>query len=214
MITFEKNLANFLAFVARIIAGSTVYSKTGEINTEQRVYIANHSSHLDFIVLWAQLPKNVRPNTRPVAAEDYWKDGGIKEYLATKIFKAILLQRATTDKAVERPSDLGKDAVEKMNKALDEGTSLILFPEGTRGSGENLGEFKAGLYFLCKQRPNLEIMPVYMSNLNRILPKGELMPVPMLSKINFGESFRLKNRETKEKFLARARDAVLTLEAE
>jgi 1-acyl-sn-glycerol-3-phosphate acyltransferase len=204
-------IATVIAAAARLVAGSTMRSLSGVPDTRQRIYIANHSSHLDFIVLWASLPPEVRALTRPVAAADYWA-GGIRAYLARDIFNAVLIKRAAGVDGRHAVLDLVEDAVAVMVAALGDDHSLILFPEGTRGEGE-VSRFRSGLYHLCAARPDVEVMPVYMENLNRILPKGAVIPVPLLSRIMFGSPIRLEPEESKPVFLARARQAVVDLAA-
>jgi 1-acyl-sn-glycerol-3-phosphate acyltransferase len=202
-------IASMLATAAQIVAGSTVrWAGCGPTN-EQRIYIANHSSHLDFIVLWSYLPPGLRRRTRPVAARDYWTRDGIRRYLAAHVFNAVLIDRVA---APGTPSgQLGRQAVDQMVEALAGQHSLILFPEGTRGAGEDVASFRSGLFHLCRAKPEVEVVPVYLENLNRILPKGHLLPVPMLSRITFGAPLRLKPDESKETFLERARQSVRTL---
>jgi 1-acyl-sn-glycerol-3-phosphate acyltransferase len=202
-------IATVIAGAARLVAGSTMRSLSGIPDTRQRIYVANHSSHLDFIVLWANLPPNVRALTRPVAAADYWSSG-IRAYFARDIFNAVLIKRAPAVERRQAVLDLVEDAVALMVAALGEDHSLILFPEGTRGEGE-VGRFRSGLYHLCAARPDVEVMPVYMENLNRILPKGAVVPVPLLSRIMFGIPLHLEPGEPKPAFLSRARQAVVDL---
>jgi 1-acyl-sn-glycerol-3-phosphate acyltransferase len=202
-------IASMLATAAQIVAGSTVRWAGCGPTGEQRIYIANHSSHLDFIVLWSYLPPGLRRRTRPVAARDYWTRDGIRRYLAAHVFNAVLIDRVA---APGTPSDqLGRQAVDQMVEALAGQHSLILFPEGTRGAGEDVASFRSGLFHLCRAKPEVEVVPVYLENLNRILPKGHLLPVPMLSRITFGAPLRLKPDESKETFLERARQSVRTL---
>jgi 1-acyl-sn-glycerol-3-phosphate acyltransferase len=202
-------IASLLATAAQIVAGSTVRWVGCGPTDEQRIYIANHSSHLDFIVLWSHLPPWLRRRTRPVAARDYWTRDGIRRYLAAHVFSAVLIDRVA---APGTPSgQLGRQAVDQMVEALDGQHSLILFPEGTRGAGEDLAEFRSGLFHLCRAKPEVEVVPVYLENLNRILPKGHLLPVPMLSRITFGTPLRLQPEETKDAFLERARQSVRAL---
>jgi 1-acyl-sn-glycerol-3-phosphate acyltransferase len=202
-------IASILAAVAQVLAGSSV-RWLGSVPTEgQRVYIANHSSHFDFIVLWSYLPSRLRRLTRPVAARDYWERDVVRRYLAARVFNAVLIDRVATPGTAA--GQLGRQAVDQMARALDDRHSLILFPEGTRGPGEDLAPFRSGLYHLCHTRPDVEVVPVYLENLNRILPKGHLLPVPMLSRITFGAPLHLQPAEEKDAFLERARQAVREL---
>jgi 1-acyl-sn-glycerol-3-phosphate acyltransferase len=172
-------------------------------DTRPRVYFANHSSHFDFLVLWASLPSNLRRCTRPVAARDYW-EGGLRRYLAVEVFHALLIDRHGSPGG-------SNPAVEEMLAALDDGCSLIVFPEGTRGAGIEPAPFRSGLYNLAVQRPNLALVPVYLGNLQRVLPKGEFLPVPLMSSVVFGTPIQLDPGETRESFLERARVAIVSL---
>lgn len=189
-----------LAAVARLISGASVRWIDCQPDTCQRVYFANHTSHLDALVLWSSLPSNVRALTRPVAAKDYWEKGMIRRYLSTRVFDALLIDRKSI-KVHQSPVDL-------MLQAIGDTNSLIVFPEGHRNTGPDLEEFKSGLYYLAKKRPDLELVPVYIDNLNRVLPRGEFLPVPLLSCISFGSPIWLEAGEPKVDFLKRARDAV------
>lgn len=192
-----------LALLARLLSGASVRWIDSQPDTCQRVYFANHTSHLDAIVLWSALPPEVRALTRPVAAKDYWTAGRVRHYLATRVFNALLIDR-TEIKVHQSPVDV-------MIREIGHRYSLIVFPEGGRTSGDEVGEFKSGLYYLCKKRPDLEMIPVYIDNMNRILPRGEVLPVPLLSSISFGSPIWLEAGEPKVDFLRRAREAVLRL---
>ena len=74
-----------------------------------------------------------------------------------------------------------------------------------------MGPFKSGLYYLAKKKPELELIPVYIDNLNRVLPKGEFLPVPLLSCITIGAPMWLEQGEAKMDFLERARASVQKL---
>ena len=194
---------NFLAVLARIMSGASVRWIDSQPDTCQRVYFANHTSHLDPIVIWSALPQAVRMITRPVAAKDYWTKGPVRRYFANQLFNAILIDREEI-KVHQSPVDL-------MIREIGHTYSLIIFPEGGRSAGLEVGEFKSGLYYLCKKRPDLELVPVYVDNMNRILPRGEVLPVPLLSCITFGPPLWLEAGEAKVDFLARTRQAVLRL---
>lgn len=213
-------IAEAIAGLARFAAGTSVFWTGGPPDERQRVYFANHTSHLDFVVLWSALPPAVRRLTRPVAARDYWEQGAVRRFLAGRIFRAVLVDR------MGGPGGSGGNGREDAQRVaaarrtiqilLDEigdRESLIVFPEGTRGPGGGVGPFKSGLYHLCRAKPELEAMPVYLDNMNRILPKGESVPVPMMSRALFGRAIRILPEESKTQFLERARAALLALAA-
>lgn len=194
--------SSVLCFIAKLISGSTIRWVDCQPDTCQRVYFANHTSHLDAIVLWSSLPKDVRHVTRAVAAKDYWDKGAIRRYIARQ-FNTLLIDR-TKIKVHQSPVDM-------MIREIGDIYSLIVFPEGGRSSGEEVGEFKSGLYYLGKKRPDLELVPVFIDNLNRVLPRGEVLPVPLLSCITIGPPIWLESGEPKGEFLKRARQAVCRL---
>jgi 1-acyl-sn-glycerol-3-phosphate acyltransferase len=203
-------LAGIIAAAARLVSGVQVQWADSEPDPRQAVYFANHSSHLDFVVLWSSLPAPVRALARPVAAQDYWSTG-LRRALAVNVFRAVLVARhAANTGARSEPVDPHR-AIEQMREAMGDRESLILFPEGTRGTGDKVAAFKSGLYYLCQSRPGLRLVPAYLNNLNRILPKGEVLPVPFISRLTFGPAIELQAGEAKPAFLARAREAVCRL---
>ena len=191
-----------LVGLAKFFSGATLRWVDVQPDTCQRIYFANHTSHMDPLVLWCSLPSRVRELTRPVAAADYWEKGWLRRHLA-KSFHAILIDR--------KEIKIHNSPVHIIVKEIADKYSIIIFPEGGRNETGEVGEFKSGLYHLAKKRPDIELMPVYIDNLNRILPRGEVLPVPLLSSITIGPPIWLHQREPKEVFLARARDAVLRL---
>lgn len=194
-------IGSAVAGLARLIAGGSV-QWTERPTAAPRVYFANHTSHLDFVLLWSYLPAEIRARTRPVAARDYWESSRLRRYLAGKVFRALLIDRAGPE---------ARDSVDLMAACLSTGDSLILFPEGTRGTGGELASFKTGLFHLSQAAPDAELVPVAIENLNRILPKGEFLPVPMVSRVAFGPTLRLHEGEARDDFLARARAALEAL---
>lgn len=194
--------APILAMLAKVITGFSVRWVGIEPETCQRVYFANHTSHLDGLVLWASLPHHIRSLTRPVAAKDYWEKGIIRRHMAASL-NALLIDRMNI-KVHQSPVDM-------MIKEIGDTHSLIVFPEGGRNAEEEMGDFKSGLYYLGKKKPDLELVPVYIDNMNRVLPRGEFLPVPLLSCITIGPPIWLERGEPKTEFLTRARDAVMRL---
>lgn len=168
----------------------------------QRVYFANHTSNGDFVLLWTVLPAPLRRRTRPVAALDYWLKSPIRAFIGREVFNAVLIDR--------RPEHRTEDPVTQMVAALDQGSSLIIFPEGQRNTSDvALLPFKSGLYHLAKARPGVDLVPVWIANLNRVMPKGEVIPVPLICTLTFGAPIHLAEDEAKDAFLARASQALL-----
>jgi 1-acyl-sn-glycerol-3-phosphate acyltransferase len=167
------------------------------------VIFANHSSHLDFATIWAALPSGARAFVRPVAGRDYWEKTALRRWLATRVFNAVLIERNRVTVA--------NNPLEPMLAALAQGASLIVFPEGTRGADGAIQPFKGGLFHLAQSRPETPFVPVLLDNLNRILPKGEFLAVPLIATIAEGPPLHINPGETKVDFLARARQALETL---
>jgi 1-acyl-sn-glycerol-3-phosphate acyltransferase len=183
-----------------VVGGQGVWIGCGP-SEKQRIYFANHSSHLDTILVWAAMPPELRRRVRPVAAADYWGKGRVQRHIALKVLNAVLIDRQTRS----------SDPLEPLKAALAAGDSLILFPEGTRGAGELPSAFKPGLHHLAKAFPEVELVPVFLDNLRRALPKGSLVPVPLSCIARFGAPMHLAEGEAKPDFLNRAREAVVAL---
>ena len=199
----RRLVAKGVVGLARILAGGNVRRVGFTPDDRQRIYFVNHSSHLDFVLVWAALPPRLRAMTRPVAAKDYWDKAGLRRYLGVKVFNAVLVER--------NPTSASPNAIDILLEGLGEQHSLIIFPEGTRGDGTTIAPFKSGLYRLGKARPDVDLIPSYINNVNRVLPKGEFVPVPMLASVSFGEPMRVGDGEEKSAFLDRARNAILEL---
>ena len=202
-------LAGVLAWLARLVSGAQVRWMECRPEKRQRIYFANHTSHLDFVVLWSSLPREVRALARPVAAKDYWEKGAVRRFLALRVFRAVLVERRAAGSRDAMAA--ARTVIDRLLEAMGTENSLIVFPEGTRGSGGEVGAFKSGIYHLAARRPEVELVPVYLENLNRILPKGEVLPVPLLSTATFGPPIHFELDEPKRAFLERARDAVCKL---
>lgn len=195
-------LARLLVVLTRLLFGAYPRWIGVHPNNTQRIYFANHGSHLDTVTLWAALPPGLRRRTRPVAAKDYW-GSGLRALIARYGLHAVLIER-------QREKTEG-DPLAPLHEALAQGDSLILFPEGTRNPGSEPGHFKSGLYHLACAHPNVEPVAVYLDNARRSLPKGSLLPVPLICSARFGRVLRPQPGETKEMYLERAREAVMEL---
>lgn len=197
-------IAAFLAAFVRLFTGVQArwVGCTPDDNT-RRVYFANHTSNFDFVVLWAVLPDQLRKRTRPVAAADYWRAGRLRLFLAESVFRGVLIERKKVTRA--------NNPMDQLIPILKRGESLILFPEGGRTAEPEMRPFKSGLYYLGKAVPEIDLVPVYINNANRVLPKGELLPLPLLCSVIFGRPIRPEKSESKDAFLTRARAAVEAL---
>lgn len=196
--------ANSIVLFARLVTAVRAIWDGVEPVPSKRVYFANHASNGDFVLIWAVLPPHMRRKTRPVAGSDYWLTSKLKTFIGRDVFNAVLIDR--------NPETRSDDPIGQMAEALDDGSSLILFPEGTRNMGdEPLLPFKTGLFHLATQRPDVDLVPVWIENLSQVMPKGEMFPIPLLCTVRFGEALRLDTDEGKDSFLERSQAALLAL---
>ena len=196
--------ASAIVIFARLITAVHARWQGCEPRETQRIYFANHCSHGDFVLLWTVLPASMRQATRPVAGADYWSGSALKRFIGSDVFRSVLIER--------NPANREHDPVAQMTQALDAGDSLIVFPEGTRNTGNTrLLPFKSGLFHLSESRPDVELIPVWISNLNRVLPKGEIIPIPLVCSVTFGAPLLRIPEEGKAGFLARAEQSLLAL---
>jgi len=194
----------FVSFVARLVTGAQGHWIGCPPEALQRIYFANHQSHLDWVLIWAALPADLRARTRPIAARDYWTASRFRHWITREVFNAVYVSRTRAD-------DGGEDPLQPLVEALRQGDSLVIFPEGTRSLKGEPQAFKSGLFHLAVQFPQVQLVPVWIDNVQRVMPKGEVMPVPILCTATFGVPLRLAAQEDKRAFLERARAAVLAL---
>lgn len=203
-----QSVARFIAFLtrrgARLLTGARSLWVGCEPELKQRIYYANHNSHIDFILLWSSLPTHVRRQTRPIAASDYWLKDGLRRFLIQDTFSGVTIQRNRSDQ---------QDPLQPVKDVLAEGYSIIFFPEGTRNLNDDVEmlQFKSGLYHLSQQFPDVEVVPVWISNLKRVMPKGAFIPLPLLSTVIFGEPLALDQLTGKDQFLQHAQQQLLKL---
>lgn len=165
------------------------------------ILVANHSSHLDTAAIlslfsWRQLAK-----VRPIAAADYFEKSHIRSWLSHTFFNILSIERCHISR--------GCNPIDKLKIALDQGETLIIFPEGTRSKNGEIGPFHAGIVHLIKDYPHLPVIPVYLSNMYRALPKGEFILIPFFCEARIGSPVSLAGN--KEEAIARLREAELKL---
>ena len=195
-------MSTFLLGLVRLLTGAQARWYGCPPKAEQRIYFANHQSHADLVLIWAALPQELRSITRPIAARDYWTASNFKRWITTEVFNAVYVER-------EKKGD--EDQLQPLIDALESGDSLILFPEGTRGHAEDPQAFKSGIYNLARRFPHVVLVPAWIHNVQRVMPKGEVIPVPVLCSVTFGEPVALGADEARADFLQRARSAVMAL---
>ena len=197
-------ISRLLAAISKALIGAYPRWMGSQPEARQRIYFANHASHGDFVLIWTVLPRRMRFKTRPVAGSDYWLKGALRRFIGRDVFNAVLIDRDRDSRT--------SDPVIQMTEALDAGSSLIVFPEGTRNiTDARLLPFKSGLFHLAQARPNVALVPTWIDNLNRVMPKGEFVPIPLICTVTFGEPLRLLPDESRENFLARTTAALLSL---
>jgi 1-acyl-sn-glycerol-3-phosphate acyltransferase len=196
-------IGHALVGVMRLLVGAYPRWRGCAPGAGQRIYFANHTSHMDTLAIWSALPWVLRTATRPVAAKDYWDKGLLRRYVALRSLNAVLIERAREKRE--------SDPLQPLLEALQQGSSLILFPEGTRGAEALPGPFKSGLFHLKQRFPAAELIPVYLENIHRSMPKGTHIPIPMICTVHFGAPLPRLEDESKEAFLARARNALVAL---
>lgn len=185
-----------VAQLVRLATGVRAYrAEEATLPPGPKVYYANHRSHLDTLVIWAALPPEVRRRLRPVAAQDYWQRSAVHRAVA-RAMNCVLIPRD--------PKKSGLSPIGAMEAVLAAGDSLLIFPEGSRKAGEGAA-FRSGLYHLCRARPELPCVPLYLQNVSRILPAGEFLPLPLIASLIAGAPMTLQVDESREAFLARAR---------
>ena len=202
-----------LGFV-RLLTGAQARWYGCPPKAEQRIYFANHQSHADLVLIWAALPHELRSITRPIAAKDYWTKSNFRRWITTEVFNAVYVDRMggkPPADAAPDPSAPVADPLEPLVAALQSGDSIIIFPEGTRGHADEPQPFKSGLYTLATRFPDVVLVPAWINNVQRVMPKGEVVPVPILCSVTFGAPVRVEPGEERRPFLDRARQAVMAL---
>jgi len=231
-----KLMGFFLLGLVRVLTGSQARWYGCPPKAEQRIYFANHQSHADLVMIWAALPEELRSITRPIAARDYWTKSPFRQWITTAVFNAIYVERQAAPAAAAATTDASPapaqapaapaiapspealraalpegDPLAPLVRALESGDSIIIFPEGTRGHGDDPQPFKSGLFRLAQMFPQVVLVPAWINNVQRVIPKGEVVPVPILCSVTFGAPIQLEPGEERRPFLDRARLAVMAL---
>lgn len=199
-------VAKMILYLCRLVSGVQVEIRDVDSFSGTAIFYANHSSHLDAMVILSLLPEELRKKTFIVGSKKYWQANAIRRYISNRVFKTVMI-----DRAGESNASGAFAAMSDMSKVLEQGYSIIIFPEGTRSLEAEISDFKRGIYHLAKKNSAVKLVPVYLENMNRIMPKGELIIIPLLGRVVFGKPITLLEEEDKETFLARARKELVDL---
>lgn len=190
--------------IMTLFIGLQVEGRSNLPKTHPFIIIANHSSHLDTVALMSLFPVRELDRIRPVAAADYFERNWLVSFLSHTFFNVLCIERKQVDK-VHNPLRL-------LEEALSRRESLIFFPEGTRSVSNELGQFHSGITHLVWEFPNVPVIPAFLSDMGRALPKGEFVLVPFFCKIRIGEPLFLSG--SKEQIVESLRASVLSLRGE
>ena len=163
-------------------------------NKKQFILIANHNSHMDTMAIMSAIPSRYIHKVHPIAARDFFGGSLFKKILMRYLVNATLIQRDRDD-----PNN---DPIDSMDKMLKKSRSLILFPEGSRGTPGVMAKFKKGLGYLIKRNPEINVIPVYLDNVYKTLPRGKNLILPYNCSIKFGDPIKFKSMEMDEILLS------------
>jgi len=182
----------FWNFFFSVIIGIRFIGARRFFGHQQYVVASNHNSHADAVTLMTAIPTNKLAKTRPVAAADYFGRNKFVSFISWFFLNLVLIPRKRADK----PGD--DDPIEIMDRVLKKGHSMILFPEGSRGEAGKMQPFKKGIGFLMEKNRNIPVIPVYMEGIGRVLPKGNKIILPSLTKIYVGKAVHFSNESAEE----------------
>ena len=174
---------NFL----KIIIGLKCYNNEILRKKKQFILIANHNSHMDTMAIMSCMPFRYINRVHPVAAEDFFGGSRFKEILMRYLVNATLIPRKSAN------SDDDVDPIKVMSNLLEKGRSIIIYPEGSRGTPGVMSDFKKGIGYLVKKNPTVDVIPVYLDGLHKTLPKGKHLILPYNCRIIFGDSINFNS---------------------
>lgn len=147
------------------------------------IIIANHQSHMDTLVLFEAMPERSRRRLFFGAAQDRWYVKGRKKLVLQPWYQSLVLGNFP----IQRGG--GSAALDHARWLLTRGQQVCIFPEGTRATGEALGRFRAGVALLALEL-DVPVVPVYLSGLKEMRPKGQLEVTPGAAAVDILEPVR------------------------
>jgi 1-acyl-sn-glycerol-3-phosphate acyltransferase len=189
--------------IMSLLLGFNFYNLKNIKIDQQQIIVANHNSHLDAFVVMALVPFKDIPKVKCVGAKDYWAGTKFLSWFSDRFIGAILLDR----------NGETEDPLEPIYEALEEGYSIVIFPEGTRGEPEKRSELRFGVAKLAQKFPNIKFTPVFLHGLGRALPKGASLIIPFICSVNIGKAVSWQHRG-KSHFMSILEKSFNKLEAE
>ena len=174
---------NFL----KIFIGLKYINRKTLKNKKQFILIANHNSHMDTMAIMSAIPSRYIHKVHPIAAVDFFGGSLLNKILMRYLVNATLIKRDR--------NDTENDPIDAMDKMIKKYRSLILYPEGSRGTPGIMTNFKKGLAYLIQRNPNIKVIPVYLNNIYKTLPKGRKLIIPYNCSIEFGEPIQFRSFE-------------------
>lgn len=175
--------------LARMFTGVDVVGREHLPSRGPAIVAANHTSHVDTLMLLTIFKAGAIPKVRPAAASDYFLKGPVIGWFSRNVIGIIPVARDRVK--------AGEDVLAPAREALEDGCIVIVFPEGTRGrDGDDLGRLKNGVARLAEAFPEAPVVPVWIQGAGRVLPKGGAIPVPMNCTVLAGPPIRWEGRHT------------------
>jgi 1-acyl-sn-glycerol-3-phosphate acyltransferase len=190
--------------LARVFTGADVINRERLPLKGPAIIAANHASHVDTLLLLTMYPSRALDRVRPAAAADYFLRDPLMAWFSKSIIGIVPVAR---DKVAA-----GVDVLAPARAALAAGDIVIIFPEGTRGDGEQMARLKSGVARLAADFPQAPVTPVWLQGAGRVLPKGQALPVPMNCTMLVGEPLHWQG--DRAKFMDELRDRLEALHAQ
>ena len=178
--------SGFIRHFLKLIIGVKFDNADFLLQEKQFIIVANHNSHIDAMALMASLPASIIHKVKPVAAADYFGKTKFRAAISNYFINTLLISRK------------GGSAIQAMKSALEEGNSLIIFPEGSRGEPDSEQKMKPGVALLLSLCPDVKYVPVYMSGMGKIMPKGDGFIVPHNATVVYGKPTFPHSKEVSE----------------
>ena len=164
------------------------------------IFAPNHHSHIDTPLMVTSVPQPWQSRLTIAAAADYFFDSRMKGAAAALALNALPIDREVT----------GRTSSDLIRKLIDDGWSLVIYPEGGRSPDGWGQEFKGGAAYLSL-RTGAPVVPVFIDGTGAIYGKGMKRPKPGRSKVVFGAPLRPSEGESTRRFNARIEAAVTAL---